>query len=63
MLDHLPRDGKSLLPNASVCPAYSGGRRQLGEDVAEQLKYIPACFRVFRHVPPKMALSVAPVPC
>jgi transposase len=29
--------------------------RQLGEDVAEQLEYVPASFRVIRHVRPKLA--------
>lgn len=27
----------------------------LGEDVAEQLKFTPASFRVIRHVRPKLA--------
>lgn len=31
--------------------------KQLGEDVAEQLEYVPASFRVIRHVRPKLACS------
>jgi transposase len=53
--EHLPRDEKVYLPPANECPACGGGLRQLGEDVAEQLEYVPASFRVIRHVRPKLA--------
>ncbi|RSZ55073.1 IS66 family transposase [Massilia atriviolacea] len=53
--DHLPRDEKVYLPDAAACPSCGGGLRHLGEDVAEQLEYVPASFRVIRHVRPKMA--------
>jgi transposase len=33
------------------------GLRPLGEDVAEQLEFVPASFRVIRHVRPKLACS------
>jgi transposase len=42
--------------------------KSLGEDVAEQLEYVPASFRVIRHVRPKFAcvccdhISQAPAP-
>ncbi|MGV7211664.1 IS66 family transposase [Oxalobacteraceae bacterium A2-2] len=55
--DHLPRDEKVYLPAADACPACGGGLRHLGEDVAEQLEYVPASFRVIRHVRPKLACS------
>ncbi len=55
--DHLPRDEKIYAPPADACPSCGGGLRQLGEDVAEQLEYVPASFRVIRHVRPKMACS------
>jgi transposase len=55
--DHLPRDEKVYAPSADACPSCGGGLRQLGEDVAEQLEYVPASFRVIRHVRPKMACS------
>ncbi len=55
--DHLPRDEKIYAPGAEACPACGGGLRSLGEDVAEQLEYVPASFRVIRHVRPKLACS------
>jgi transposase len=55
--DHLPRDEKVHLPTADACPSCGGGLRFLGEDVAEQLEYVPASFRVIRHVRPKLACS------
>jgi transposase len=55
--DHLPRDEKVYPPPADACPACGGGPRHLGEDVAEQLEYVPASFRVIRHVRPKLACS------
>jgi len=55
--DHLPRDEKIYAPDAEACPACGGGLRSLGEDVAEQLEYVPASFRVIRHVRPKLACS------
>src|SRR5450830_459585 len=53
--DHLPRDEKVYAPPADACPACGGGLRPLGEDVAEQLEFVPASFRVIRHVRPKLA--------
>lgn len=55
--DHLPRDEKIYAPASDACPACGGGLRNLGEDVAEQLEYVPASFRVIRHVRPKLACS------
>ncbi|MDY7548205.1 IS66 family transposase [Glaciimonas sp. CA11.2] len=52
---HLPRDEKIHLPEQNACPDCGGGLRQLGEDVAEQLDFIPASFRVIRHIRPKLA--------
>lgn len=46
---------------AGACPACGGGLRSLGEDVAEQLEYVPASFRVIRHVRPKLACSCCDV--
>ena len=53
--EHLPRDERVYQPQAEACPACGGGLRQLGEDVAEQLEFVPASFRVIRHVRPKLA--------
>jgi transposase len=55
--EHLPRDEQVHLPPADACPACGGGLRQLGEDAAEQLEYVPASFRVIRHVRPKLACA------
>jgi len=55
--DHLPRDEKVYAPQANTCPACGGGLRPLGEDVAEQLEFVPASFCVIRHVRPKLACS------
>jgi transposase len=55
--DHLPRDEKVYLPTEEACPICGGNLRQLGEDVAEQLEYVPANFRVIRHIRPKMACT------
>jgi transposase len=53
----LPRDEKVYMPAADACPSCGGGLRHLGEDVSEQLEYIPASFRVIRHVRPNLACS------
>jgi transposase len=55
--DHLSRDEKVYPAPAVACPSCGGGLRHLGEDVAEQLEYVPASFRVIRHVRPKLACS------
>ena len=40
---------------ACGCIACGGRLRQIGADVAEQLEYVPARFKVIRHVRPKLA--------
>lgn len=51
-----------------ACPQCGGVLRPLGEDVTEVLDYVPACFRVIRHVRPKLScrrcesIAQAPVP-
>lgn len=55
--DHLPRAEKVYPPGADACPSCGGELRHLSEDVAEQLEYVPASFRVIRHVRPKLACS------
>jgi transposase len=54
---HLPRDEKIYLPDAAACPDCGGTLASLGEDVAEQLEYVPASFRVIRHKRPKLACT------
>lgn len=53
--DHLPRDTVVHAPEAACCPDCGGHLKPLGEDVSEVLDYVPASFRVIRHVRPKLA--------
>lgn len=52
--DHLPREQIVHAP-ACTCPDCGRSMRPIGEDVAEVLDYVPARFRVIRHVRPKLA--------
>jgi transposase len=67
--DHLPRDVITHpAPGADRCAACGGKASVLGEDVTEVLEYVPASFRVVRHVRPKVAckccdtIAQAPAP-
>lgn len=55
--DHLPRDVREHRPAESACPDCGGAWRTLGEDVSEVLEYVPASFRVVRHVRPKLSCA------
>lgn len=63
---HLPRENQVYRPQASDalhdaagqacgCSACGGRLRQIGQDVSEQLEYVPSRFKVIRHVRPKLA--------
>lgn len=54
---HLPRQTETHVPDAGCCPECGGDLAYLGEDVSEQLEYVPASFRVIRHVRPKLACT------
>jgi len=54
--EHLPREQVVHAP-ACTCPDCGGPMRQIGEDVSEVLDYVPARFRVIRHVRPKLACA------
>ncbi len=54
--DHLPREEVVHEPACS-CPDCGGPMRRLSEDTSEMLEYVPASFRVVRHVRPKLACS------
>lgn len=54
---HLPRDDKVYPPKEEACPACGAELRHLGDDVSEQLEFIPASFRVIRHIRPKMTCT------
>ena len=60
---HLPRENQVHRPaatdaavdatgNTCGCTACGGRLRQIGADVSEQLEYVPARFKVIRHVRP-----------
>ena len=55
--DHLPRETRRHEPKETVCPQCQGELRKLGEDVAEVLEYVPASFRVIRHVRTKLSCT------
>lgn len=50
--EHLPRETHVHQPE-SQCPGCGEALRHLGEDVSEVLEYVPARFKVIRHVRPK----------
>ena len=52
--EHLPRQIELHEP-ACICPNCGGAMRKLGEDVTEVLDYVPASFKVIRHVRPKLS--------
>jgi len=51
---HLPREDQlwTLGPNCADCGHVL---RTIGEDISEQLEYVPARFKVIRHIRPKLA--------
>lgn len=55
--EHLPREVEVHEPDCT-CPNCGGAMRRLGEDVTEVLDYVPACFKVIRHVRPKLSCRV-----
>jgi transposase len=54
---HLPREVVTHHPEQDGCPDCGEALRNFGEDVAEILEYIPANFKVIRHVRPKFACT------
>jgi transposase len=65
--EHLPRE-RVVHETSCSCPACGGAMKPIGEDVSEVLDYVPARFRVIRHVRPKLAcvkcdcIAQAPAP-
>lgn len=55
--EHLPRDTHEHLPAQCDCPSCGGKITKLGETISEVLEYVPASFRVIRHVRPKFACT------
>lgn len=56
--DHLLRESVEHLPSDCCCPDCGGALKKLGEDVSEVLEYVPASFRVIRHIRPKLACGL-----
>lgn len=58
---HLPRETITHLPPSvaagCTCPECGAVMRALGEDVSEILEYLPARFKVIRHVRPKLSCA------
>jgi len=55
--DHLPREIQVHEPEHDGCPACGAELSKLGEDVSEVLEYVPARFKVIRHVRPKLSCT------
>jgi transposase len=54
--ERLPRETVEHAP-ACACPDCGAAMKKIGEDVAEVLEYVPASFKVIRHVRPKLACA------
>lgn len=55
--EHLPREAHVHMTEADACTKCGGALRKLGEDVSEMLEYVPASFKVIRHVRPKLCCT------
>jgi transposase len=55
--EHLVREERTHAPEHECCPDCGGSLKQFGEDVSEQLEYVPESFKVIRHVRPKFACT------
>ena len=55
--EHLRREVVTHAPNGHCCPDCGSQLRQFGEDVSEQLEYVPESFKVIRHVRPKFCCT------
>src|SRR5947207_1079151 len=53
---HLPRESVIYAPEAT-CPDCGTAMQRIGEDVSEMLEYVPARFKVIRHVRPKLSCA------
>jgi transposase len=55
--EHLKREAVTYVPEHTCCPDCGGALKHFGEDVSEQLEYVPESFKVIRHVRPKFACT------
>ena len=55
--DHIPRMTVEIAPGEDACARCGGHLRRLGEDVTEELEYVPGRFVVNRIIRPRLACS------
>lgn len=55
--EHLEQETLTYVAIDPCCPQCGSSMSKLGEDVAVMLEYVPASFRVVRHVRPKMSCN------
>jgi transposase len=55
--EHIPRMEVELSPGADACAGCGGKLRRIGEDVTEELEYVPGRFIVNRIVRPRLTCS------
>ena len=55
--EHLKREEVIHKPDTDCCPDCGGGLRHFGDDVSEQLEYVPESFKVIRHMRPKFTCT------
>ncbi len=55
--EQLPRETHRHEPQEQTCPDCGAALRPFGEDVSEVLEYVPAQFKVIRHVRPKLSCT------
>jgi transposase len=55
--DHIPRMEVELTPGAEACADCGGRLRRIGEDVTEELEYVPGRFIVNRIVRPRLTCA------
>jgi transposase len=54
---HLPRETIVHAPSSCTCPECGAAMRKLGEDISEQLDFLPGTFKVLVHVRPKLSCA------
>lgn len=55
--EHLQREVRTHAPGTECCPDCGGHLRHFGDDISEQLEYVPESFKVIRHVRPKFTCT------
>lgn len=55
--EHLKREEKIHKAESDCCPDFGAGLRHFGDDISEQLEYVPESFKVIRHVRPKFTCT------